>query len=102
MAKSQQTKIEHPIHHLQKQLAKKSGLAAQLEPQLQLMVVLGEQYAALAKLVNGRKAMICAELRAVMLCLFENSATSWGAGTASTNVSAHITTARIEFFENIF
>jgi len=37
------------------------------------MVVLGLQYAVLAKWVNGLKTAICAEVSAVILCLLENS-----------------------------
>ena len=40
-------------------------------PQLKSFVVLGLQYAALAKYVKGVNDEICAELRAVMLCLLE-------------------------------
>ena len=50
-------------------------------PQLKLIVVLGSQYAVLAKNVNGVNDEICAKLRAVMLCLLEG----W---TASSNVGA--------------
>jgi hypothetical protein len=38
-------------------------------PQVKLIVELGLQYAALAKNVKGVNDEICAELRAVMLCL---------------------------------
>ena len=40
-------------------------------PHVKLIVVLGLQYAALAKNVNGVNDVICAELRVVMLCLLE-------------------------------
>ena len=40
-------------------------------PQVKLIVVLGLQYAALAKNVKGVNDEICVELRAVMLCLLE-------------------------------
>ena len=55
----------------------------------------------LAKLVNGRKAVICAVVRAVMLCLF-NRSVSRDAGAAWTNVRAQTITAKMEPFENIF
>ena len=52
-------------------------------PQLKLIVVLGLQYAALAKNVKGVNDEICAELRAVMLCLLE--------GWTSSNPGAALT-----------
>jgi transcriptional regulator of met regulon len=50
---------------------KKEERIEDVPPQLKLIVVLGLQYAALAKNVKGVNSEICAELRVVMLCLLE-------------------------------
>ena len=51
-------------------------------PQLKLIVVLGLQYAVLAKKLNGVNDEICAELRVEMLCLLEGWTASSNPGAA--------------------
>jgi hypothetical protein len=46
------------------------NVANDVLPQLQLAVLDGSQYAALAKYVNGAKALICGVLSGVIACRF--------------------------------
>lgn len=71
-----------------------------LPPQLQLIVVLGSQYAALAKNVKGLNALICAVESAVIVCLLAKLSvtkvlTSEGKGVAKMVVTVAAAKATI-------